>query len=587
MVVQLFGNFRVGELGSGDISLLSAQKVLALLCQRTGQDWSRHQLAQLIWPYSDESANRNRLRTALVQVRSALEPVARLSSDKHSVRLEESGLTVDLWEARALLRRSRVAADQAEEELVLRQLFNVIQHPYLANFSDDWVEVERQKWRSRAMDSGLRLGELIADRGDLGESAAAYEAVLELSPFDERAWAALLRVYSARGRHIEICDRLSSARSKLKKSVGGQFSPSLLKLQETVRLGGHYPSELLLPQGDMASRSLARMLQEEPEAALRFLSSGSFRIELFRAPSIAQGLLERALEGSVGSDEARLRCLTYLLMTYSVLQQHEQIRELGPRILAIDQDVARLRAAAMMLSFAYFQIRDWDGAYAIGAKAIDYAEQLGSDIGVALSRATVAAFDWHLGKFDQALQSYQESLKILADSTDHAALSGRGTISLNTGLIHLLRGDYRVAETWLNRALSLAAISDHLALAAFVQLALGTVMIMLDNSEPGADLLTQGLAFAHRQTDPRLIQIGLEYSALSLAHLKYGPQSQAVMERVGAMRNETGHTRSVAEELLVARINELTRFAKPDPDWMSLTSRRKLLVGVLDLLTRR
>ncbi len=577
--VWLFGTPRTS---GASMPLVSAQRLVALLCERPGAEWGRAELAQLLWPDASEEAIRSRLRTALVQARSVLGANA-IAGDKQSLCLDPSGLEVDVWEAKALIRRANIADDPGKEEAALRQLLAVACRPYLAGQSGDWIEGAQRRWRQRTTDARFRLAEIAEAEERWGVAAELVEEILEDSPYDERAWLALLRLSSRRGTHVEVCARMDLASQKL-RGMGARFSPGTLSLADSVRSGKLYPTSLPPLQGDMASRTLSRMLSDGPEDALLFLGSDAFRTEVYREPVVAADLLERTLATTLGHSESRLRCTLLALVAHSVLQNHGRARELATEVLEHDRNLARRRGAATMLAFAHFQVREWDLAYRYGEMAVDLAAQMKDQTGLHLARAQVTAFDWHQGRYEQALASYTAIQAELEPVAEQRARLGRAVIAMNAGYVHAILGDLDRARDSIEASIHLAALADHPSLLALALPALGALEVLLGGKETGAEMLARGLGIALRQKDERSLQIGLEWAAWALAALGDGASAQATMVLVGDMRAQSSHARSPFELRFAEIVSSAAGAAEPDPTWLLLRSRRRLASAMIDRL---
>lgn len=583
--VQLFGEFCiVRESKSESPSLVSSQKLIALLCQRPDYAWPRAEIGRLFWPESDDDSNRNKIRTALVQARSAVGDDV-ISGDKLTVSLISNSISTDLWEARSLLKRAAGSAEELDEEQALKRLLEMIRLPYLPAFQDPWVENERRRWRDRAFDIRLRLGTLAESREDWRSANDYYETSLLENPYDERIWAALLRVYARQGRHIEICERFSGARTRLRKDLGGKFTSTLINLSDSVRSGSQPPPQILPSQGDMASRTFGRMIVEAPDQALQFLSTELFRGEVYKSPKLVCDLLMRLLDATKGVSQERLQCAAYAISAQSLLNNQAEVRKLAPFILENDSNLARKRGASNAIAFAYFQIRDWDKAFAYGELSHSLAMEAGNKIGVLLARAQIAAFKFHKGQFEEALATYDYCLKELQAFKEHHALTGRGVILVNKGFIYAMQGEQELANAAFKSGINLSEITANSAILALAFPAQGAMDVLLGFAEKGCETVSRGLSMAYRSKDDRSLEIGLDFAALALAKMGHHGESLATVEHVGKLREKSHHPRSFGEELVVAQIQKLCGNASPNREWLILPSRRHLLGAILDTLS--
>jgi|GEM_PF-6568294 len=583
--VQLFGEFCIiqGSLARY-LSLLSSQKIITLLCQRPDYVWPRAELGRALWPDSDDESNRNRIRTALVQINSGFTNKATIQAEKNTLAINAQLIECDLWQAKSRLRNAQASVDETEEEQALRNLLQIIDRPYLPTFQDSWADFERRRWRDRALDSKMRLAAFAESRQDWPTSIDLYESALSERPYDEKVWAAILRVYTFSGRHIEICERFNQTRSKLRRELKGKFTSSLISLAESYSSGRNAEPEISTSQSEIVSRTFVRMMRNSPKDAIHFLSQDAFRSEIYRSPNLAKDLLDQALANTKENDDSRLQCIGHAVIASSILNNRQDVQRLAPIILNHDTNLNRLRGAGTALSFAYFQTRDWEQAYHYGEQTIETAIKIGDPVGVQLSYAQVAAFDWHLGKFEKATQTYKDNLKVLAKHKTPAALIGSSIITINLGILQAIQGETALAIKNLSKGISLAEFANHLSILDLALPVLGAMRIQSGDIEQGTASLTRGLTLAYRHKDQRTLEIALDFAALALATLNYPSNALAIVKLVRQYRHESEHPRSIAEEMLVTSIQNMCPGSQPDPHWLNLPTSKHLISAILKSL---
>ncbi len=583
--IRLFGTMTLTRnSGRAELPLVSAQKLIALLCLKPGAEIPRVEIARMLWDDSDDDASRNRLRTALVQARSALEPLDSIGGDKNHLIFDPTGITTDLWEAQQFYNRAIGSADEVEEDQSYRKLLEVIRRPFLNGVDDLWAESERRKWRERGINARIRLSAIAEKWEDWQAAATASEGILDDFPYDERAWSILLRNYARQGRHIEIFERFSAARKKLKKELGGKFSPGLLSIAESIRLGGPYPTQLLPSQSEIAGRTLDRMIAERPEEALEFLGSTTFINEIMTNPIDTRQMIDKVIEKTSGYGPARLRCLLAGLTAAYYVYDHKRYMELGELILEHDPDLNQRRSVATMVAFGYFQMRDWDKAYSRANMALEISREIGNVISEHYVLAQIASFDWHMGKLDQALEAYMQVMEVTKNLTDRQGTSNLAVLNGNISFLHVMKGDYHTAELYMQRSVDMASLVNNSAIFSLAMPLLGSLRIILGKIESGKEMLAQGMGVSYRQKDDRSFEIALDSAALGLCALGKYEMSQALVQKAGELRATSGHTRSVAEDIFANRIKASNGSAKADPEFLALTSRRQMVVKILDNL---
>lgn len=584
--VQLFGEFCIIQ-GSQTrfLSLLSSQKIITLLCQRPDYIWPRAELGRTLWPDSDDESNRNRIRTALVQINSGFTNKATFQAEKNTLAINAQLIECDLWQAKSRLRQAQATVDETEEEQALQNLLQIIDRPYLPAFQDSWADFERRRWRDRALDSKMRLATFAESRKAWPTSIELYESALSERPYDEKVWTAILRVYTLSGRHIEIVERFTQTRSKLRRELKGKFTSSLISLAESYSSGRNAEPEISTSQSEIISRTFVRILKDSPKDALHFLSQDAFRSEIYRSPHLAKDLLDQALANTKENDESRLQCIGHAVIASSILNNRQEVQRLAPIILNHDTNLTRLRGVGTALSFAYFQTRDWDQAYYYGEQTIETAIKIGDPVAIQLAHAQIAAFDWHLGKFEKAAQTYKENLKELTKHKTPAALIGSSIITINLGILQAIKGDDQSAIKNLKKGISLAELANHISVLDLALPVIGSMKIQSGDRDQGTADLTRGLTSAYRHKDQRTLEIALDFAALALANLSSPRHALAIIELVRQYRIESEHPRSFAEEMLVTTIQNLCPGSQPDPLWLKLPTSKHLISAILKSLS--
>lgn len=547
---------------------------------RPGREWHRDEIADVLWPQVDPATSRARLRTTLAHLRRILGEHASWGGGRDRLSVEIVGLTVDLWEAQSLHRRIVTALDSDEEERFLRQLADLIREPLLPSFGE-WVEADRLEWQGKYVQAQLRIGSLAEERGDRVAAMNAYDDVVKACPTEERAWHGLLRLHAEEGRHVHITQRFSAVRHALKKSKLGSFTPELVKFADSIRRSGYAAPPLAFSQSDMATRTLGRLLSEDPERAAIFLGSPAFRAEVFRDPAPAADLLEQVIRSTQGNGHDRMQCLVYAMMAHSMRPDYHRVLELGFEVLEHDDDAARLRAAATMNASAYTSLGDWERALSFNDRAIEYAIQVGNVPGIEVAKVQRALILMQIGNLEGAKTAILESLDRLAEYDEHNAISGRAVVSLQLGMIYLLEGDLPAAELRCKQSAALAAAADHATVQMNSNLIQGIVTVMQDRVAEGVTLICRGLADRFRLSTPQNNISAVELATFALAHLGLRSQATAVLAQTQRWRKEMSVPESELDRLLRTACLQRLGSALPDPEWKALSSQRELITAIL------
>jgi DNA-binding SARP family transcriptional activator len=203
---------------------MSAQRVVAFVALHR-RPLQRAYVAGSLWlDTPDERAQAN-LRSALWRLQRSDRRL--IEANGSQLRLG-AGAEVDLREAEALARR--VLADGAAESLDLE--LSALDGDLLPDWYDEWVLLERERFRQlrlRALDA---LCERLTRAGRLREALEAGHAAVAADPLRESAHRALVRVHLAEGNAAEAIRQYRLFRRLLRERLG--IAPST-NMEELIR----------------------------------------------------------------------------------------------------------------------------------------------------------------------------------------------------------------------------------------------------------------------------------------------------------------------------------------------------------------
>src|SRR6185312_1965341 len=154
---------------------------------------TRVQLAATLWPDEVFEVTRVRLRQELARLRRALGSAqVCLEISAQSIRLNLSGLEIDIDAFERLLAASRRAGEPAERQLLLKRALALASSPFMSGSSEDWIQVERTRLNVCRYGTVVELGELLLAGGESGEALVCARDGIDMVP--EREGAHLLAV---------------------------------------------------------------------------------------------------------------------------------------------------------------------------------------------------------------------------------------------------------------------------------------------------------------------------------------------------------------------------------------------------------
>lgn len=245
ITIRLLGVPTVAVRGSGiRFDTRKALAIVALLAV-TEREWSREELAAMLWPDSAESRARGALRRTLVTA-GRLGPA--LETSRTGVRLRPEGLWCDVREFRA-----RVGAPSRANDAAAVGLW---QGDFLAGFSlrdspdfEDWHDDARGQLRAH-LDAALsRLVEHLAAKEQF-ETALTYSRErVALDRLHEPAHRQLMRVLAAAGQRPAAVQQYRRCLEVLDAELGVAPLPETTALYEALRRDDPPPAPQDRPRG--------------------------------------------------------------------------------------------------------------------------------------------------------------------------------------------------------------------------------------------------------------------------------------------------------------------------------------------------
>jgi DNA-binding SARP family transcriptional activator len=211
---------------------MSVQRVIAFVALHD-HPLLRPYVAGSLWLDTPEERAHANLRSALWRLHRSGDHV--IEADGQLLRLD-AAVVVDLTEAETLARRI-LHEDQGALDLAPEALAGDL----LPDWYDDWVVIERERFRQLRLRSLDVLCERLTQAGRLGEALDAGLFALAGEPLRESAHRALVRVHLAEGNAADAIRQYRLCRQLLKDQLGIEPSEQMRQLmleiddRETVR----------------------------------------------------------------------------------------------------------------------------------------------------------------------------------------------------------------------------------------------------------------------------------------------------------------------------------------------------------------
>lgn len=210
--LALLGSFDLRIDGAPVAVTPNGQRVLAFLALH-GPALLRSYVAGSLWLDSSDDHAAGSLRSALWRLNRRGQRLVEAADER--LRLAD-GLDVDVIgavsQARELLDPGGVECPRPSDVLLHGDL--------LPDWYDDWVAVERERFRQLRMHALERLSERLAAAHRFGEAVEAALAAIETEPLRESAHRALMRVHIAEGNRSEALRHYRAFRGMLDDELG-------------------------------------------------------------------------------------------------------------------------------------------------------------------------------------------------------------------------------------------------------------------------------------------------------------------------------------------------------------------------------
>lgn len=222
--LRLIGRFELVVDGRRVRTPMSAQRVAAFLALHE-HPLQRAYVAGSLWLDSpDERAHAN-LRSALWRL--GRYGCALVDTRDQLLRIRPE-VSVDIREVEAAIR-----ADVAGEGRLLSP--SVLSDDLLPNWYDDWVLLERERFRQLRLHALEVLCERLTEAGRLPEALEAGLTAVAGEPLRESAHRALVRVHLAEGNTVEALRQYRLFRRMLREQLGIEPSPQIEQLVARAR----------------------------------------------------------------------------------------------------------------------------------------------------------------------------------------------------------------------------------------------------------------------------------------------------------------------------------------------------------------
>ena len=264
----------------------------------------REELAALLWGDVTDAQARGSLRKALTLIRQHLGGEI-LLADRETAQL---GPTFPIWVD--ALEFQRIVDSEGQSEISnlqsqrdFQSAIDLYRGDLLADFYDDWIVPERERYRACYLETLLKLTQAMRSRSDYARAIEGARKVLTLDAANERAHQHLMFCYLATGRRCEALKQYDECERALEIELGVKPAAETTALFEWIR---QTPSE---------SKSPAALLTNLPIPLSSFVGRQREMTEIKRLFSQTR-LLTLTGAGGCGKTRLAIQVATDLLDSF-------------------------------------------------------------------------------------------------------------------------------------------------------------------------------------------------------------------------------------------------------------------------------
>lgn len=215
------------------VAARKGQALLAYLALRRGQTQPRNKLATLLWGDASERQARNSLRQTLFSIRRALADVpGSLRSDGDVLMLNPDVVWVDALAFEEAAHDGTPAGLKHAAALYTGDLLESVnlREPGF----EEWLVVERERYRELAFGVLTRLLKSQAEHGDIESAIQVAGRLLALDPLQEPVHRALIRLYVQQGRRGAAQRQCQICAEIVRRELGVDVEPETKRLFQEI-----------------------------------------------------------------------------------------------------------------------------------------------------------------------------------------------------------------------------------------------------------------------------------------------------------------------------------------------------------------
>ncbi|MBH5319665.1 response regulator [Paenibacillus sp. GSMTC-2017] len=198
-IVHCFRSLQFQRFGQEPLTLrwktIKAQELFLFLMHNRGKSVHKEAILEQLWPDIEWKKGTIQLYTAIYQIRRLLQDERidiQVDSCEGGYRLDVGNIILDieLWESR-LKDAPKLASDTVDVHV---QLCSQYSGDYLAEYSYNWAETEKQRLRSKWLQHVHLVASYYIEQGAYADAAEHYLGVQSILPEEESLYFELMKI---------------------------------------------------------------------------------------------------------------------------------------------------------------------------------------------------------------------------------------------------------------------------------------------------------------------------------------------------------------------------------------------------------
>jgi len=552
------------------VPLWSSAAILAVLAMRRGEQMSRAELAEIIWPAFDQEARLTNLRQAIKRLRELPGIEEMLTVSRSHIGFAGTIPRNEFEELDALYRLGLKQVEEGTVPEALDRYWTHISQPLFPHWPAPFFEAIATRYRLQATELGLDLARRWEESGDTQRARAILERLLELSPTLVEATKQLLRLeYLEKGEDAAL-SLASVVHDRF--TVGGTNSTPA-EIQRVISSIRKRTLERL-PQPEIVEKRshvllLTRLFEENlkagDQASLDLLVSSANEAVLRDHPRAFLGLAELAIRHSTGYSDARCKLVWLAIRLSSYCSEYVAGTTICDLVLNDPNAPMELvQTTLRMKAFMLFEQRRYEAALEGATEAVALAEQLNLELHRVISVQNLGGILAHMGEFEEAERCFDEVIRDSESFTPADARLIEPLVAVNRCLLYGAWNRHSEAIAAFERSseeVGQESVYRRIGAAWY-----GYSLIRMGRIEEGSRALLASISESHLHGYRRQLQIGVDFLAVSLGALGLRAEAQTVLDACAVHRKALHHDRSNLE---IAVINQIDGLRAEPNTWES------------------